>query len=238
MTRPGMTIVCGDSHTATHGAFGALAFGIGTSEVEHVLATQCLQQSRSQDIPRPFPRTICAHNVSAKDLILYLIGKIGTDGATGYVIEYAGEAIKCLSMEERMTVCNMSIEAGARAGMVAPDDTTFAYLEGRPFAPKGKEFQGQVEQWRQLATDPGATFDRELDVDVSKLVPQVSWGTSPGMVTDVTGAVPDPAALPDERAQKGGASRALEYMGLTARHADRGDSSRPGVHRLLHKRQN
>jgi len=214
ITRPGMTIVCGDSHTATHGAFGALAFGIGTSEVEHVLATQCLQQS----LPKTFRvrfRGKLAHNVTAKDLILYLIRNIGTDGATGYVLEYAGDAIKCLSMEERMTVCNMSIEAGARAGMVAPDDTTFTYVEGRPFAPKGKEFQAQVDQWRQLVTDENARFDRELDLDVNNLVPQVSWGTSPGMVTDVTGAVPDPGSFPDEGTQKA-AGRALEYMGLTA----------------------
>ncbi len=213
ITQPGMTIVCGDSHTATHGAFGALAFGIGTSEVEHVLATQCLQQSLPKTFRVRFLGTL-AHNVSAKDLILYLIRNIGTDGATGYVIEYAGEAIKGLSMEERMTVCNMSIEAGARAGMVALDDTTFAYIEGRPFAPKGKEFQAQVDQWRQLATDENARFDRELDLDVSNLVPQVSWGTSPGMVTDVTAAVPDPKSFEDESTQKA-IGRALEYMALT-----------------------
>ncbi len=213
ITRPGMTIVCGDSHTATHGAFGALAFGIGTSEVEHVLATQCLQQSLPKTFRVRFLGTL-AHNVSAKDLILYLIRNIGTDGATGYVIEYAGEAIKGLSMEERMTVCNMSIEAGARAGMVAPDDTTFAYIEGRPFAPKGKEFQAEVDQWRQLVTDDDARFDRDLDLDVSNLVPQVSWGTSPGMVTDVTGVVPDPGSFPDEGVQKA-IERALEYMALT-----------------------
>jgi len=213
ITRPGMTIVCGDSHTATHGAFGALAFGIGTSEVEHVLATQCLQQSLPKTFRVRFSGKL-GRNVTAKDLILYLIRNIGTDGATGFVIEYAGEAIKCLSMEERMTVCNMSIEAGARAGMVAPDDTTFAYIEGRPFAPRGKDFEAQVQQWRQLATDEGARFDRELDLDVSGLVPQVSWGTSPGMVTDVTGTVPDPAAFADEGTQKA-IGRALEYMALT-----------------------
>ena len=213
ITRPGMTIVCGDSHTATHGAFGALAFGIGTSEVEHVLATQCLQQSLPKTFRVRFSGNL-AHNVSAKDLILYLIRNIGTDGATGYVIEYAGEAIRRLSMEERMTVCNMSIEAGARAGTVAPDDTTFAYIEGRPFAPKGKELLAQVDQWRQLPTDENARFDRELDLDVSNLVPQVSWGTSPGMVTDVTGAVPDPASFADEGVQKA-IGRALEYMALT-----------------------
>ncbi|MFB3905452.1 MAG: 3-isopropylmalate dehydratase large subunit [Acidobacteriota bacterium] len=213
ITRPGMTIVCGDSHTATHGAFGALAFGIGTSEVEHVLATQCLQQS----LPKTFRVRFLGrlgHNVSAKDLILYLIRNIGTDGATGYVIEYAGEAISSLSIEERMTVCNMSIEAGARAGMVAPDDTTFAYIEGRPFAPKGKEFREQVAEWRQLITDESARFDRELELEVSTLVPQVSWGTSPGMVTDVTGVVPDPGSFSDESLRKA-AGRALEYMALT-----------------------
>jgi 3-isopropylmalate/(R)-2-methylmalate dehydratase large subunit len=215
ITRPGMTIVCGDSHTATHGAFGALAFGVGTSEVEHVLATQCLQQSLPKTFRVRFLGKL-AHNVSAKDLILYLIRRIGTDGATGYVLEYAGEAIRCLSMEGRMTVCNMSIEAGARAGMVAPDDTTFAYVEGRPFAPKGKEFQAQVEQWRQLVTDSDARFDRELDLDISNLAPQVSWGTSPGMVTDVTGEVPDPASFPDDGLQKA-VGRALDYMALTPR---------------------
>lgn len=213
ITRPGMTIVCGDSHTATHGAFGALAFGIGTSEVEHVLATQCLLQSR----PRTFRVTFSgrlAPNVSAKDMILYLIRQIGTDGATGYVVEYAGDAIARLSMEERMTVCNMSIEAGARAGMIAPDDTTFMYLEGRPYAPKGQEFQGAVEAWRQLPSDPGASFDREMVLEVSDLAPQVSWGTSPGMVVDVTGSVPDPDSFPDENLRKA-ARRALEYMALT-----------------------
>ncbi|HXK62333.1 MAG TPA: 3-isopropylmalate dehydratase large subunit [Acidobacteriota bacterium] len=212
ITRPGMTIVCGDSHTATHGAFGALAFGIGTSEVEHVLATQCLQQS----LPKTFRvrfRGKLAHNVSAKDLILYLIGKIGTDGATGYVLEYAGEVIEGLSMEERMTICNMSIEAGARAGMVAPDETTFAYVEGRPCAPKGKEFQDAVEQWKQLVTDEGACFDRELDLEVSGLAPQVSWGTSPGMVTGVNDTVPDPGSFEGETTRRA-VERSLEYMGL------------------------
>jgi len=212
ITLPGMTIVCGDSHTATHGAFGALAFGIGTSEVEHVLATQCLQQS----LPKTFRvrfRGRLARNVSAKDLILNLIGKIGTDGATGYVVEYSGEVIEHLSMEERMTVCNMSIEAGARAGMVAPDDTTFAYVEGRPCSPEGQEFQSKVDEWRQLATDQGARFDRELDLDVTDLVPQVSWGTSPGMVAGVTGVVPDPASFDGESTQKA-VERALAYMDL------------------------
>src|SRR5215212_1909759 len=178
LTRPGMTIVCGDSHTSTHGAFGALAFGIGTSEVEHVLATQCLQQSK--------PRTMLvrttgalAEGVTAKDLALGFIGQIGTDGATGYVIEYAGEAISSLSMEGRMTLCNMSIEAGARAGMVAPDETTFAYVKDRKFAPRGADWDEAVAYWRTLQTDEGATFDRTVDFDAGALAPYVSWGTSP-----------------------------------------------------------
>jgi 3-isopropylmalate/(R)-2-methylmalate dehydratase large subunit len=212
ITQPGMTIVCGDSHTATHGAFGALAFGIGTSEVEHVLATQCLSQAK----PKTFRINVqgnLGRGVGAKDLVLYIIRTIGTDGATGHVIEYAGDAIRKLSMEERMTVCNMSIEAGARAGMIAPDEVTFAYLKGRKFAPQN--FDEAVEDWRALATDEGATFDKELDLDVSALAPQVSWGTSPGMVTDVTGSVPELASLADENARKA-ATRALEYMGLEA----------------------
>jgi 3-isopropylmalate/(R)-2-methylmalate dehydratase large subunit len=212
ITQPGMTIVCGDSHTSTHGAFGALAFGIGTSEVEHVLVTQCLLQSRPKvfqiQVQGKLPR-----GVTAKDIVLYIIRTVGTDGATGHVIEYAGETIRGLTMEERMTVCNMSIEAGARAGMVAPDESTYAYLEGRQFAPQGKAFQQAVDNWKTLSTDPGATFDREIELDVSSLAPQVSWGTSPSMVTDVTGEVPDPESLPDENARKA-ARRALEYMDL------------------------
>jgi 3-isopropylmalate/(R)-2-methylmalate dehydratase large subunit len=213
MTRPGMTIVCGDSHTSTHGAFGALAFGIGTSEVEHVLATQCLLQSR----PGTFRIKVegrLAPGVTAKDVILYIIRTIGTDGATGHVIEYAGETIERFGMEERMTVCNMSIEAGARAGMIAPDDTTYAYLEGRHFAPRGEAFEEAVAYWKTLPTDAGASFDRELELSVSGLAPQVSWGTSPGMVTDVTGEIPDPESIGDENARKA-ARRAIEYMGLT-----------------------
>ncbi|MEW6128839.1 MAG: 3-isopropylmalate dehydratase large subunit [Acidobacteriota bacterium] len=212
ITQPGMTIVCGDSHTATHGAFGALAFGIGTSEVEHVLATQCLTQAK----PKTFRISVngkLADGVSAKDLILFIIRTIGTDGATGHVIEYAGETIQNLTMEERMTVCNMSIEAGARAGMIAPDETTFAYLEGREFAPKN--FSEAVAEWRKLPTDEDAVFDKELTLDVTNLAPQVSWGTSPGMVTDVTGAVPDPESFEDENMRKA-SRRALEYMGLEA----------------------
>ena len=212
LTQPGMTIVCGDSHTSTHGAFGALAFGIGTSEVEHVLATQCLQQSK----PKTFLIRIdgdLSSGVTAKDLVLYIIRMIGTDGATGHVIEYVGEAIRALSMEERMTVCNMSIEAGARAGMIAPDETTFGYFEGRRFAPEGKAFEAAVEYWKTLSSDEGATFDREMSIDVSSLAPQVSWGTNPGMVTDVTGTIPDPEKIADENSRKS-VRRALEYMDL------------------------
>jgi 3-isopropylmalate/(R)-2-methylmalate dehydratase large subunit len=212
LTRPGMTIVCGDSHTSTHGAFGALAFGIGTSEVEHVLATQCLLQSR----PRTFRINVngrLAPGVTAKDVVLYIIRTIGTAGATGYVVEYAGEAIRRMTMEERMTVCNMSIEAGARAGMIAPDDVTYAYLEGRQFAPAGAAFDEAVTYWKTLPTDEGARFDRELELNVSALAPQVSWGTSPGMVISATEAIPDPDSWADENLRKA-ARRALEYMGL------------------------
>jgi len=213
ITLPGMTIVCGDSHTATHGAFGSLAFGIGTSEVEHVLASQCLLQTRAKtmeirvDGELPFGCT-------AKDIVLYIIGKIGTGGGTGYVIEYTGSAIRALSMEGRMTVCNMSIEAGARAGMVAPDETTFAYLEGRPFAPKGEEWEKAVAYWRSLTTDPGATYDTVVLLNAANILPQVTWGISPGMVTDVTSEVPDPESFA-EPAKRESATRALAYMGLT-----------------------
>jgi 3-isopropylmalate/(R)-2-methylmalate dehydratase large subunit len=213
ITKPGMTIVCGDSHTSTHGAFGALAFGIGTSEVEHVLATQTLPQSK----PRTFRITVdgeLSPAVTAKDIVLAIIGRIGTDGATGCVIEYAGSAIRALSMEGRMTVCNMSIEAGARAGMIAPDETTFAYLQGRRFSPQGEAWDEAVAQWRALPTDEGATFDRELTLRAEEIVPQVSWGTSPGMVVSVTGAVP--AAPPDDsESGRRGFERALAYMALT-----------------------
>jgi 3-isopropylmalate/(R)-2-methylmalate dehydratase large subunit len=214
ITKPGMTIVCGDSHTSTHGAFGALAFGIGTSEVEHVLATQTLPQSK----PKTFRIAVegkLPTGVTAKDIILAIIGQIGTDGATGCVIEYAGSAIRALSMEGRMTVCNMSIEAGARAGLIAPDETTFAYLEGRRFSPKGEAWKAAVAEWSKLPTDPGAKFDRELIIDAATLVPYVSWGTSPGMVAPITSNVPDPAAAPNEQ-ERNGLERALEYMGLTA----------------------
>jgi 3-isopropylmalate/(R)-2-methylmalate dehydratase large subunit len=212
ITLPGLTIVCGDSHTSTHGAFGALAFGIGTSEVEHVLATQTLPQMK--------PRTMAIRlegklpvGVTAKDIILNIIGRIGTGGGTGCVIEYMGEAIRALSMEERLTICNMSIEAGARAGMIAPDETTFAYLEGRRFAPQGKQFERAVAYWQTLPSDPDAQFDREVQFDVSTFEPQVTWGTSPEQVVSVTGRVPDPASFTDETKAKA-AERALQYMGL------------------------
>jgi len=212
ITQPGQTIVCGDSHTSTHGAMGALAFGIGTSEIEHVLATQCLSQFRSKTMlirvsgKRP-------KGVTAKDLILAIIGKLGIAGGNGHVIEYDGEAIRALSMEGRMTVCNMSIEAGARAGMVAPDETTFAYLEGRPFVPRGKAFQEAVEQWKQLPSDAGAKYDATIELDAAQIAPMVTWGTNPGMVTDVTGKVPDPKSFADPNQQKA-TVRALEYMAL------------------------
>jgi 3-isopropylmalate/(R)-2-methylmalate dehydratase large subunit len=214
LTQPGMTIVCGDSHTSTHGAFGALAFGIGTSEVEHVLATQCLQQSKPRKMKVSVRGTL-SEGVTAKDLALAIIGQIGTDGATGYVIEYAGEAIRALSMEGRMTLCNMSIEAGARAGMIAPDEMTFAYLLDRQFAPRGTDWDEAVDYWRTLQTDEGATFDRTVEIDARKLAPFVTWGTSPGMVVPITGRVPDPfetSAESDRRAT----TRALEYMNLQA----------------------
>ena len=210
LTQPGQTIVCGDSHTSTHGAFGALAFGIGTSEVEHVLATQCLLQGRPKTMRIEYTGER-GFGVTPKDMILATIGQLGVGGATGHVIEYAGKAIEELSMEQRMTVCNMSIEAGARAGMIAPDDTTFAYLEDRPGAPK--EFEAAVEFWRSLATEAGAEFDEEVTVRVDAIAPQVTWGTNPGMVVPVTGQVPDPADA-DDPADCAAYERALEYMGL------------------------
>ncbi len=212
LTQPGMTIVCGDSHTSTHGSFGALAFGIGTSEVEHVLATQCLPQQKPQTMLVNV-RGLLPEGVTAKDLALAIIGKVGTDGATGHVIEYAGEAVRSLSMEARMTLCNMSIEAGARAGMIAPDETTFAYLEGRRFAPQGVAWEEALVYWRTLRTDDGASLDRVVEVDATTLVPFVTWGTSPGMVVPVTGRVPDPAEAATESDRRA-AERALEYMGL------------------------
>src|SRR5438067_3298397 len=191
LTQPGMTIVCGDSHTSTHGAFGALAFGIGTSEVEHVLATQTLPQIRPGTMAINVDGELRA-GVTAKDVILAIIGRIGTGGGVGHVVEYRGSAIRSLSMEGRMTVCNMSIEGGARAGMIAPDDTTFAYLEGRRFAPKGKDWEAAVDHWRSLATDDGAAFDKEVVIDAARLAPFVTWGTNPGMAAPVTARVPSP----------------------------------------------
>jgi len=212
VTQPGMTIVCGDSHTSTHGAFGALAFGIGTSEVEHVLATQTL--------PRPRPRSMrilyvgeLPFGVTPKDVILGTIGRIGVGGAVGHVLEYAGDPIRALSMEGRLTICNMSIEAGARAGMIAPDDTTFAYLEGRPGAPKGADWEQALDRWRELRTDDDATFDTEVVIDVAELEPQVTWGTNPGMVLPVGGVVPDPAEIEDAD-ERAAVERALVYMDL------------------------
>jgi 3-isopropylmalate/(R)-2-methylmalate dehydratase large subunit len=211
-TQPGKTIVCGDSHTSTHGAFGALAFGIGTSEVEHVLATQCVLQNKPKTMEVRVNGQL-PFGVTAKDLILGIIGQIGIDGATGHVIEYTGEAVRGLSMEGRMTVCNMSIEAGGRAGMIAPDDTTFAYVKGRPHAPKGKAWDEALERWRRLPTDPGAKYDKVVQIDAAKLEPFVTWGTNPGMVAPVTGRVPDPSSFKSP-SDKQATERALEYMGL------------------------
>src|SRR5258708_2835612 len=212
LTLPGMTIVCGDSHTSTHGALGALAFGIGTSEIEHVLATQCLLQQRPRTMNIRVEGTL-APGVSAKDLALAIIGQLGTAVGTGHVIEFSGSAIRSLSMEGRMTLCNMAIEAGARAGMVAPDETTFAYIKGRPYAPKGELFEQAIAAWRQLASDPDAHFDAVYEVNIEGLGPQVTWGTNPGMVADVAGEVPDPAAQADPEKRKAH-ERALAYMGL------------------------
>ena len=206
-TQPGMTIVCGDSHTTTHGAFGALSFGIGTTEVGHVLATQCLLQR--------MPKTLLVElagrlqpGVTAKDVILAVIGRIGVDGGTGHVIEFRGAAVEAMSMDERMTLCNMAIEAGARAGMVAPDETTFEYLQGRPMAPRGADWDRAVAEWRELRSDPGAEYDRSVTIDVSELEPQVTWGTDPGMVMPVSGCIPDSLSS--------GQRKALDYMGLKA----------------------
>ncbi len=212
ITLPGTTIVCGDSHTSTHGALGALAFGIGTSEVEHVLATQCLTQFKSKTMQIDVQGRRPA-GVTAKDIILAIIGKIGIGGGNGHVAEYTGEAVRSLSMEGRMTMCNMSIEGGARAGMVAPDETTFAYVEGKPFAPRGKEFQQAVEYWRSLATDSGAKYDTVVTLRAADLAPMVTWGTNPGMVTQVTSRVPDPSSFSDPVDRKA-AESALVYMGL------------------------
>src|SRR5690349_23783153 len=214
LTQPGMTVVCGDSHTATHGAFGAIAFGIGTSEVEHVLATQTLPQAK--------PKTMAVNvegalppGATAKDLVLALIAQVGTGGGQGHVVEYRGEAIRALSMEARMTVCNMSIEWGARAGMIAPDETTYAYLKGRPHAPTGADWDAAVAAWDALRSDDDATYDKEVVLDATAVTPFVTWGTNPGQGVALNDAVPDPAALP-AGSQREAAERALEYMGLTA----------------------
>ena len=214
LTQPGMTIVCGDSHTSTHGAFGALAFGIGTSEVEHVLATQCLQQGTPKTMEIRVNGRL-GLGVTAKDVILAIIGKIGTDGATGYVVEYTGEVIRALSMEGRMTVCNMSIEAGARAGMISPDEKTFAYLKGRHSAPQGAAWEEAIAYWKSLPTEEGATFDTLVELNGDEIEPHVSWGTSPGMVAPITSVVPSPEQFTSD-ADRRSATRALEYMGLTA----------------------
>jgi 3-isopropylmalate/(R)-2-methylmalate dehydratase large subunit len=204
-TQPGMTIVCGDSHTTTHGAFGALAFGIGTTEVGHVLATQCLLQRRPKTLRVEIEGRLPA-GVAAKDVILAVVARLGVDGGTGHVIEFCGDAIAAMSMDERMTVCNMSIEAGARSGMVAPDDTTFEYLAGRPMAPAGAAWDAALMDWRSLASDPGAAYDRQVSIDISRLEPQVTWGTDPGMGMPITGRIPEPAGA--------GHRKALAYMGL------------------------
>lgn len=212
LTQPGMVIVCGDSHTSTHGAFGAFSLGIGTSEVEHVLATQTIKLKRPKTmeirVEGQLPR-----GVTAKDMILGIIGRIGVDGAVGHVIEYTGSAVRSLSMEGRMTVCNMSIEAGGRAGMIAPDDVTFAYLEGRPFAPKGKDWEDALEYWQSLPSDPGAKYDKVVVLDAAQMEPYVTWGTNPGQVVPVTGRVPDPSSFPTPE-EREAAERALKYMGL------------------------
>jgi len=211
-TLPGMTVVCGDSHTSTHGALGALAFGIGTSEVEHVLATQTLLTRKSKNMLVRVEGAL-PFGVTAKDIVLAVIGRIGTAGGTGYAIEFGGSAIRALSIEGRMTVCNMAIEAGARAGLVAVDDKTIEYVKGRPFGPKGDDWEAAVAYWRTLASDPGAQFDRVVEIDATRIEPQVTWGTSPEMVTGISGAVPDPAKESDP-IKRAGIERALQYMGL------------------------
>ena len=212
LTLPGSTIVCGDSHTATHGAFGALAFGIGTSEVEHVLATQTLQQQKPKTMLIEV-NGLLSEDVTAKDIILAIIGKIGTSGGTGYVIEYSGEAIRSMSMEGRMTLCNMTIEAGARAGMIAPDEKTFEHLKNRPFAPKGEYLKKALISWKDLSSDHGAKFDSILKLNAEDVLPQVTWGTNPGMVTDINGTVPDPSSIKNSN-ERSSVEKALKYMGL------------------------
>jgi 3-isopropylmalate/(R)-2-methylmalate dehydratase large subunit len=214
LSQPGMTIVCGDSHTSTHGAFGALAFGIGTSEVEHVLATQTLPQARPATMAVEVDGAL-APGITAKDVVLAIVGRLGTGGGIGHVIEYRGSAIRSLSMEGRMTVCNMSIEAGARAGLIAPDETTFAYLEGRDHAPAGKAWEEALEDWRSLVTDPDATFDTVVRIDAAGIRPHVTWGTNPAQVVPIDGSVPDPDSITDA-GERESALRALAYMGLVA----------------------
>jgi 3-isopropylmalate/(R)-2-methylmalate dehydratase large subunit len=232
-TLPGMTVVCGDSHTSTHGAFAALAFGIGTSEVEHVLATQCLLMKKQKSMLIRVEGQL-GHGVTAKDLALAIIGRIGTAGGTGHAIEFAGSAIRALSMEARMTLCNMSIEAGARAGMIAVDDKTIDYLRGRPFAPTGDLWDRAVAHWRTLVSDEGATFDTVVVQDAAQVTPQVTWGTSPEMVVSVDGRVPDPDKEKDAT-RRDGIERALTYMGLAPQYADRRYPSRQDIHRLVHQ---
>lgn len=214
LTQPGMTVVCGDSHTATHGAFGALAFGIGTSQVEHVLATQCLLQQKSQTYEVRVDGTL-KPGVSAKDIILALIAKIGIGGGTGCVFEFTGSAIRSLSMEERMTVCNMAIEAGARAGLIAPDETTFEFLKGRTYAPKGADWDAAVERWKQLPTDPGAVYDKTVSIDANTLEPMITFGTNPGMGMPISGQIPDPSSYSDPL-ERDSLTKALQYMNLEA----------------------
>lgn len=211
-TQPGMTIVCGDSHTSTHGAFGAIAFGIGTSEVEQVLATQCILQSKPKSM-RINVEGVLGKGVSSKDIILYIISKIGTSGGTGYFVEYAGSAIRSLSMEARMTICNMSIEMGARGGMIAPDETTFEYIKGREFAPKGNDFEKALEQWRQLKTDDGANFDKELNFDAADIAPMLTYGTNPGMGVKINANVPGPENYTND-SERNGLIKALAYMDI------------------------
>ncbi len=231
-TLPGMTIVCGDSHTSTHGAFGALAQGIGTSEVEHVLATQCLVQRKTGNMEIRTIGTL-GEGVSAKDLVLAMIGQIGTAGGTGQTLEFRGPAIEALTMEGRMTVCNMAIEGGARAGLIAVDDVTFDYVKGRPFAPTGEQWDAAVEYWRTLHSDAGAKFDRSVTIDAAALEPQVTWGTSPELVVGISGRVPDPNAYADA-ARRESVERALVVHGVGAGAPSCRDRARPRVHWLLH----
>ena len=233
MTQPGMTVVCGDSHTATHGAVGALAFGIGTSEVENVLASQCLLQRPSKTFRVNVTGSLKT-GVSAKDIILALIAQIGIGGGTGTVLEYTGSAIRALDMEGRMTVCNMSIEGGARAGMIAPDDTTFQYLHGRQFAPKGADWDAAVARWRKLPTDEGAKFDREVTINGDALEPMITWGTNPGMGVSINGAIPEPSSVSDPL-ERDALAKALIYMGLEGGQAARRPCRQCGLHRQLHQ---